>query len=217
MKTSNVQKHNQATANKIEELMAQAEDMRKQLELFNSEIRVVNQQHKAQESFAKEWQTALKTIAKLAKDGCSAYGSEEFLQDMVEDVQTIVGEVTENFGEHAQSDRFLNAETAEMEDSLEEVGVDNKSLNGKTQVNFTLAQPMPDRDDNETVLSKENATKLIEHLDKDELTRLSGAKGWGRKSSVKTISLLIHQNGMSRSALEQLLSVLFPPTLSIAV
>lgn len=114
-----LQNRNQNTQAQIQGVNDAIAQLQEQLKNLSSEVRVLNQQHKAQENLSKEWNKQLESVKRLLKDSCSVYGDKEALQDMLEDVQELVLSVEDNFDEYAQSDRYLNQETADIEDELD--------------------------------------------------------------------------------------------------
>lgn len=111
-----LQSRNQNTANSIDSLSQKLEEMQRMFAEMQGELRVLSQQHKAQETLSKEWNKTTETVEKQFKDACSVYGSAEAIDDMVADIQTKAEAVKANFDDYSSSDRYLNQETAKQED-----------------------------------------------------------------------------------------------------
>lgn len=176
---------NQQTATHLEDLSAQVQAIQEQLNLLNQEIRVSNQRHKAQESLAKEWQASLTAMTKIFKDACSVYGDPVALQDMVQDVQATVATVTTDFDKYAQSDRFLNQETAQDQDE------DENTLSSPQPLE--LVESLPDENDDEIILSESQLTRILRDEPDEivhnlrDLAKLNGNLK-RRKSIIKAIA-----------------------------
>jgi ABC-type transporter Mla subunit MlaD len=156
-----LQSRNNNTASQIESISEQLASMQQMIAQMQSEMRVLNQQHKAQETLSKEWNNTQKLVTKQFKDACSVYGTPEAIDDMIADLQSVAEEVKENFEEFVESDRFLNQETAEVEDAVEEV----------SNV-IALPSATPSKDDDTTILSTEHITNIISPLSEETLKQL---------------------------------------------
>lgn len=156
-----LQSRNINTANQIDSLSHQFAEMQKMMQQMQGEIRALSQQHKAQETLSKEWGTTQKLVMKQFKDACSVYGTPEAIDDMINDLQQVAEEVKDNFDEFAQSDRFLNQETAEVEDTAEEV-----------ITTIALPSALPDEDDDITILTVDNVTTILTPLSDETLRQL---------------------------------------------
>ena len=192
-----LQQRNDSTANNIEQLQLQIQGIQEQLNLLNQEVRVTSQRHEAQQTLAKEWDKQLQTMTKLFKDSCSVYGDAQAMQDMVNDVKSLVDGVTENFDDYAQSDRFLNAETADLEDVQ-----DDEQPAKPERLTLVSADEMPEPDDNKTPLTASQAKELIGHLDKTQLSQFSIMASLGTLSSLKSIANKIAKLGTTRYEVE---------------
>jgi len=115
MKTS-LQQRNASTQENLNGLNEQIAALQEQIKALTSEVRQRSQQKEAQEQLTTEWKKSLSKVHQLLKDACSVYGDPEVLNDMLGDVQDLSIEVTNNFADYAQSDRYLNVDTADIED-----------------------------------------------------------------------------------------------------
>lgn len=156
-----LQSRNNNTASQIESISEQLAQMQQMIAQMQSEMRVLNQQHKAQETLSKEWNNTQKLVTKQFKDACSVYGTPEAIDDMIADLQAVAEEVKSNFDEFAQSDRFLNQETAQEEDAVEEV-----------ITTIALPSALPSKDDDITILTADNITTILTPLSDETLRQL---------------------------------------------
>ena len=192
-----LQQRNDSTANNIEQLRLEIQGIQEQLNLLNQQVRVQSQQHEAQQTLAKEWQKQLQAMTKLFKDSCSVYGDAQAMQDMVDDVKGLVNNVTDNFDDYAQSDRFLNSETAEIEDDHDD------ELPAQTeQLTLVGADEMPEPDDNTTPLTRKNAEVLISGLTKQQLRTMAVSNEWGNLSAHSSVAKAIEKAKITRYQLE---------------
>jgi hypothetical protein len=174
-----LQSRNNNTASQIEAVNTQLIQMQQMIAQMQSEMRVLSQQHKAQETLAKEWDTTQKTIVKQFKDACSVYGSPEAIDDMIADITTAGEEVKANFDDHAQSDRFLNQETAQVEDEHLEVASNVIALP-------VAIETLPDEADDTTILSSKQVEQIFETLSDETVKQLQVMFNVSMKLSKRT-------------------------------
>ena len=153
---------NNDTNSQISALNDQLAQMQQMIADMQTQMRQLNQQHKAQETLTKEWESTTKTVTKAFKDACSVYGSPEAIDDMIIDLQSIADEVKQDFDTYAESDRYLNQVTAEIEDEEFEV----------IEPVAVLESVMPDENDNETNLTPRQIETIIEVVNEDVLSQL---------------------------------------------
>ena len=99
----------------IEALNAEIKRLQAELAEAEQQLRVQSQRHEAQTTLMDEWKEMLLAIDSKAKDIANAFGTPDAVQDMLTDVAEIVADVTDNFEEHAMSDRYLNKETRDKD------------------------------------------------------------------------------------------------------
>lgn len=188
---------NNDTAQAIATVNEQLVQMQQMILNLQSEVRTLNQQHKAQETLTKEWNNTVKTVTKQFKDACSVYGTPEAIEDMLNDVKVIAEEVKNNFESHAQSDRFLNQETAEIEDEI----VDN------VIPLISATEELPSPDDNETILTPKQVEKIIEPLTEDTLKQLKSMFNIsGKVTRLNSIAYPIAKHNLTHSKLSRLIT-----------
>ncbi len=193
---TNLKQRNESTALAIANVTEQLAQMQQMMLNLQSEVRQLSQQHKAQESLTKEWNGTQTTIEKHFKDACSVYASPEAIDDMVNDIQAIAESVKENFEDYALSDRFLNQETADIED-------DNISLN----VIPMIAESMPSKDDNLTILNPKQIEQILIPLSEETLKQLKGMFNISNKiTRLSSMSLAMAKNKLTYSKLSRLIN-----------
>ena len=191
-----LQSRNNNTASQIDNLTNQLAEMQKMIAQMQSEMRVLNQQHKAQETLSKEWDNTQKSVAKQFKDACSVYGTPDAIDDMIADLQAVAEEIKTNFDDYAVSDRFLNQETAEVEDAVEEV------LNV-----IALPSALPSQDDDTTILTTEHITEIITPLSEETLKQIKTMFNISLKiQKPSSIAPHIQKHSLTHSKLSRLIA-----------
>ena len=115
---SNLDKHLVNKEQELSTLELSIRQLQEQLNQINQEIRVEKQLAQAQKSIEKEFNGVKEKLFKLFKDACECF-SVDALDDMGNDLLEIVEQVKSEYESYAVSDRFLNAETAAIEDEEE--------------------------------------------------------------------------------------------------
>lgn len=189
-----LQFRNNSTASQIDSISEQLASMQQMIAQMQSEMRMLNQQHKAQETLSKEWNNTQKLVTKQFKDACSVYGTPEAIDDMINDLQTVAKEVKANFDEFAESDRFLNQETAEVEDAVIESNV------------IALPSATPSEDDDATILTTEHITAIISPLSEETLKQLKTMFNVSLKlQKASSIAPHIQKHNITHSKLSRLI------------
>lgn len=129
---------NQNTTTQIDSINNAISQLQEQLKTLTGEVRVLNQQHKAQENLTKEWKKTCNQVKALFKDACSVYGDPDALDDMIEDLQDSVNDIKANFDDYQNSDRYLNQDTAEIEDLDDEQELQQLEATNNTQTELVL-------------------------------------------------------------------------------
>jgi hypothetical protein len=197
MSNSNLNKHLQAKQDRLNNLEETLKAIQLQLTNLNQELRVEQQLAKAQESIAKEFKTVKASLTKLLKDSCSCY-EPEALDDMLLDISEIVESVKSEYQEYQLSDRFLNSETSDIEDTVETTDTETA---GTSLTNIPLlASPIPPRDDDKTILTTTHILSLIDFLflGIDELQRIQSALGIpGKFRKIETLAMALSQASLT--------------------
>lgn len=155
---------NNNTDDQIKALNEQFIQMQQALADMQTQMRLLNQQHKAQETFTKEWENSVKkSLIKALKDSCSVYGTPDVIDELLEELKQEGEEIKKDFETYAESDRYLNQVTAEIEDEEEPEVI--KPL-------ASLESSMPDEDDNVTILLSSQVERIIEPLEDDILNQV---------------------------------------------
>jgi hypothetical protein len=192
---SNLNNRNQNTAQAIASVNDQLEQMHQLMLNLQSEVRQLSQQHKAQETLTKEWSKTTKTIEKQLKDACSVYTSPEAIDDMIEDIKIVAETIKENFDDHAQSDRFLNQETADLEDEDINPIVSLKAL------------AMPDLEDDVTILNPPSIEVMLESLEDETLVNLKSMLNISNKiTKLSSLSIAMSKHNLTAFKLAKLIT-----------
>lgn len=155
---------NNNTDDQIKALNEQFTQMQQALADMQTQMRLLNQQHKAQETFTKEWENSVKkSLIKALKDSCSVYGTPDVIDELLEELKQEGEEIKKDFETYAESDRYLNQVTAEIEDEEEPEVIEPLA---------SLESSMPDEDDNVTILSSYQVERIIEPLESDILNQV---------------------------------------------
>lgn len=195
-----LQSRNNNTASQIEGMTAQLTQMQEMIAQMQSEMRALSQQHKAQETLTKEWRNTQKTIIKQFKDACSVYGSPEAIDDMIADIANAGEEIKANFDDHAQSDRFLNQETAELEDQhLNEPDTNVIAL--------PVAISIPDENDDTIILDSKQIEQILNPLSDETIKQLKMMFNISMKlSKISSISPQLAKSKLTHYRLSRLIA-----------
>jgi hypothetical protein len=189
---------NQSTASAISAVNEQLAQMQQMMLNLQSEVRQLSQQHKAQESLTKEWNSTQKTIEKQFKDACSVYGSPDAIDDMISDIVEVAEKVKENFDEYSVSDRFLNQETAEIED---------ESITDNVIPMIAESAILPSKDDNTTILTSKQIEQILSPLSEETLKQLKGMFNISNKiTRLNSTAIAMAKHGLTHSKLSRLIN-----------
>lgn len=190
---------NNNTDDQIKALNEQFIQMQQALADMQTQMRLLNQQHKAQETFTKEWENSIKkNLIKAFKDSCSVYGTPEVIDELLEELKKEGEEIKKDFETYAESDRYLNQVTAEIEDEQDEPEV--------IEATPVLTSTMPDKEDNETILIPEQIKNVIEGLDVEILNQLKRTFDISNKiSKVSTIATALAKKQLTYYRLRKII------------
>lgn len=196
MTQTQLNSRNNSTAQSIAQLTEQLAQMQQMILNLQGEVRTLNQQHKAQETLSKEWANTCNHATKQFKDACSVYGTPDAIDDMVTDILNEAEAVKAEFDKYAQSDRFLNQETAEVEDV---------AVNNVVQLMPTV-DVLPDEDDNETILTPHHITILLNQISEDTVKELKALFNINnRLTKMESIASALSKHKLTHSKLARLI------------
>lgn len=189
---------NNNTDDQIKALNEQFLQLQQTLADMQTQMRLLNQQHKAQETFTKEWvNTIKKSVIKAFKDSCSVYGTPEVIDDLVQELTQEAELVKQDFESYAESDRYLNQVTAEIEDEQEPEVIEPIAV---------LTATMPDEEDSETILVSEQIERIIEPLDDEILNQLKKTFDLSAKiSKLSTIANALSKKSLTHYRLKKII------------
>lgn len=189
---------NNNTDDQIKQLNEQFIQLQQTLADMQTQMRLLNQQHKAQETFTKEWvNTIKKGVIKAFKDSCSVYGTPDVIDDLVQEITQEAEQIKADFENYAESDRYLNQVTAEIEDEQEAEVIEPIAV---------LTATMPDENDNETILLSEQIERIIEPLEEKILNQLKKTFDVSNKiSKISTISTALSKKSLTHYRLRKII------------
>jgi len=190
-------------ANLINQSLTAIEDLQRQLDELRQEVRVSQQLHQAQQSAQSELSKWLQQGKKLLKD-CSGVFPESFLDDLVQEVSEIAEEIKTNYDSFSQSDRFLNSETQEQQDTA---AAENTHTQDYQDFNLLVEfEDMPPENDDISILSTNQVLTIIKPLDKlitDKIKTILGLTNKLRK--IESIAEAISQKKITHKKLLELI------------
>lgn len=190
---------NNNTDNQIKQLNEQFVQLQQTLADMQTQMRQLNQQHKAQETFTKEWVNSIKKgVIKAFKDSCSVYGTPDVIDDLVEEIIQEAEQVQADFENYAESDRYLNQVTAEIEDEQDEPEV--------IEPIAVLTASMPEETDNETILTSDQVETIIKPLNEDIMSQLKKTFDLSNKiSKISTIANALAKKSLTHYRLRKII------------
>ena len=212
---SNLNRHIQAKQDKLNQLESTLQTIQAQLAALAQELRVEQQLAKAQESIAKEFFAVKGQVAKIVKDACSCY-EPEALDDMLLDITEVIQAVKDEYESYSQSDRFLDAEVATIEDS--EISDTAEVTTHPSDEMPLLAMPTPDKDNNTEIISGANILVYSRELglDLEALQRIQASLGIpGKYRKIENISTAISKASLTAVRFHSIAELIKPQSLAI--
>lgn len=214
---SNLNRHIQAKQDKLTQLESTLQAIQAQLAALSQELRVEQQLSKAQESLAKEFNTVKGQVAKIVKDACSCY-EPEALDDMLLDITEIIQTVKDEYESYSQSDRFLDAEVATIEDS--EISDTEVTSHPSANEMPLLAMATPDRNNDTDIITGANILLYSRELglDFDDLQRIQMSLGIpGKFRKIDNIAVAIAKANLTATRFYSIAELIIKPQNQIAM
>lgn len=205
---SNLQSRNNVTIDTLSQIQGSIEELKIQLEQLNQKFTDATKLANAQANLTKQWKESIEPLKALLKKACAVYGDADVLAEMVGDIQEMADEVANNFDAHKEEENEFLDGVKDKQPEPNIVALPDKQ--NDDAVLISIEESMPDVSDNETLLSENNALKLIEHLDKSILKKLALLNDLGNVSTAKSIAKKLAEIGVTRYHLEQDLERLNP-------
>lgn len=177
----------------INNSLSTIERLETELRELKQQLRIQHQLQKAQESAQSELNKWLEQGKKLFKD-CASVFPETFLDDMVAEVGDIASEVKEQYDNYSQSDRFLNSDTQEEQDT----NLDAPIPPMPTDTQILIPLPQPDNDD-DTILGTYRLRALLKDLDTDLVREIKQVFGLTKLRTIETLADALSEKHITKN------------------
>lgn len=201
-----LEKHQRAKQQNLDSLNTALTQIQQQLLDLQQEIRIQGQLAKAQESLAKEFDKAKEGFKRLLRDSCACF-DKSALDDMLEDLTTIVEETKADYDRFSESDRFVNMDTANEQDETPQL--QSAGFHILADASPSISKDIPSEDDDTIPLSEKNIETVLIVQPDEVLTKLKPIFGIdGRTKSIDKIASAIAIQKITHYRLRELISLL---------